>query len=249
MAMAKKQSPKGKRLRAKLERATAKAQEKPIPKTLLDRYPTQVAEALAPLTINQRRFVVMYCSDCRGNAVLAAKRAGLGTKKASYISLASNASTLLQMPAIRRAVEAWMQAFAYTAAEVTWRIKDMADINPSPFFEVNAEGQLVLKQKMDADDWDAFNHWVKEIEVDAKTGRVTRLVLHDRMIAHRELAKILKLYSDQPIFAFNLYLQQMSDDQLMTELMSARSEEAMMTGRVAASLPSGGPVAVVGGDD
>ena len=237
-----------------------------IPKALL-RYPKPVAEALGPLTVNERRFVIAYCSECRGNATLSVQRAGLTNEGQSYMARAVRGSQLLQQTNIRRAVEAWMQAYAMTAVEATWRVKDMADINPAPFFEITPPtpaqngnqadpgGQLRFKERIDPEDWEAFNHWIKVLEMDPKTGRVTRIELHDRQVAQREINKILKLYSEQPMFSFNLFLQQLSDDQLLRELSQLRSEEPgsdegeappqVGSKRRPPRLPSGAPVAVV----
>lgn len=180
--------------------------------------------------------MLAYCGEARGNASLALKLSGFQDRKTDS-SISSYGSQLARDPAIRKAIEAFMQAFAMSAAEVTWNIRDLCDVSPEPFFEVSAPtldkegvvtdpgGKLTLKSTFDVDDWAKYARWVKAIQVDPKTNQVTHIELHDRAAALRDLAKILRLFTDQPIYAFNLYVNQMSDEELLREIMTARAEE------------------------
>lgn len=203
--------------------------EQGVPAYLLREFPKPVAEAFAPLSVLERSFVMAYCGEANGNATLAARLAGDtnasddGSK--SYLALASIGSQYLRRPFIRKAVDAWMQAFALSAAQVTHEWKLLTEVNPRPFFEITPEGKLQLKEKMSKDDWDAYAGWIKEVELDLKSGKVISVKLHDKMTALDKLSKILKLYTDQPIYAFNLYVQALGDSELLKEIDLARVQE------------------------
>lgn len=199
-------------------------------------YPQSVKDAFAPLTLMTRRFVLAYVGEARGNGTLACKIAGI---EGTYAVRASRASTMLQDSQVREAIDAWMQAYGMSAAELTWGIADLIKANLGPFVEWQADGSLLVKVP-DEDTWEAHKHWIREIETDPATGKVTRLVLHNSMEARREYAKIMKLYTDAPIFVFTQQVQKMPDDVLLKQLAEARSEETRMLG-----LPAGGPVAEV----
>lgn len=226
--------------RGKKRRVTKQKGSPPtaIPKHL-SHLPSNVQKTLAPLSILTRNFVMAYVGEARGNGTLAAKLAGIVSTSTS--TLASRACIMLQDPLVRAAIDAWMQAFAMTASELTASITDLVAANMGPFIKWNADGSLEVKVPTD-DDWEAHKHWIKELETDPKSGKVVRIQLHDSMGARRELAKILKLYSDQPIFQLHLHLQQMTDDQLLAELESARAEEGGGPG--GRGLPPGGPISV-----
>lgn len=186
----------------------------------LAHYPPKLQAACQELNIQEYQFVCAYVGRARGNGTLAAQIAGIG---GGYASQASRASILLQLPHVRRALDAWMQAFGMTAAELTWQLKDLCDINMGPFVQWQADGTLQLKTP-DEETWQAHRHWIKEIETDPKSGKIMRVQLHDAMVARKEMAKILKLYSDAPIFLFHMHLQQLSDAELLQQLSEARSE-------------------------
>jgi hypothetical protein len=214
--------PPGTRRRRTGSKATALAAVTPARVAM----PAVVKEALKPLPPQQQRFVVNYCGPARGNATLAAKLAGA---QGNYQTVAARASQMLADERVRSAVDAWMTAYALSGAEVTAQLKDMAEANFGPFLEFVEDGadpgqggRLVIRLP-DEDTWEAHKHWIRAIEADPVTGQVTRVILHDALAARRELAKILKLYSDQPIVNLTLYLQKLSDSDLMGQLREARS--------------------------
>jgi hypothetical protein len=92
------------------------------------------------------------------------------------------------------------------------------------------------------DEWQAHKHWIKEIECSAKTGRVTRVVLHDALAARKELARILKLHTDQPIIALNLYLRGLTDEQILSKLFEIASTESRRGPPVGVPMPKTAPV-------
>lgn len=161
-----------------------------------------------------------YCGRARGNATLAAQIAGV---TGTYATQAAVGCRFMGDLRVRAAVEAWMEAFAMSAALLTASITDMAEANLGPFVEWQEDKSLLIKVPT-AEEWEAHKHWVKEIEVDPKSGKVTRLTLHDSLAAKRDLAKILKLYSDAPINVgtLNVTLQRMSDEELLAELERVR---------------------------
>lgn len=181
--------------------------------------PMAVQETLKALTPLERRFVVEYCGRARGNGTLAATLAGVKGKKPT---IATRASQIRHEPQVSAAIEAWMSAHALGATELTAKLVDLAEVNPGPFVELQKDGTLKVKL-LDEQVWIAHKHWIKQLEVDPKTGQVTRLILHDSTAALRELAKILKLYSEAPTVNFNVYLQQLSDEELMKEWEEARA--------------------------
>lgn len=206
--------------------------------------PQAVAAVLADLPPKQQRFVAAYCGEARGNSSLAARLAGYTAASAGF-----HGYSLLKIPQVRKAVDAWMAAYAMSAAELTARIADLAVVHPGPFTKVVMETVTtgkgkqkkttqipVLKYVMTEETWERYQHWVRAIEVDARTGAITKLHLHDAQRAQATLAKILKLYSDQPILTLNLYLQNLSDEGLLDELMKARA--AVTNGGSLSTTPS-----------
>lgn len=191
----------------------------------LGNLPASVQEAFAPLSVAQRRFVVAYCGEANGIGVLACKLAGIG---GSYSNRAAKASQMLRDPKVMAARDAWMAAYAMTKAEVTAQFADLARANLGPFVRVNADGSLAIK--MDEDTWEAHKHWIKSVECDPDTGAVTRLVLHDALAARREIAKILKLYSDAPQLNMFLYLQSLPDDEILRRLQEEEARAVALLG-------------------
>lgn len=182
--------------------------------------PASVRDALSACTPQEQRFVMYYVGEARGNGTLAAEWAGVG-KSGGRIMLASRASQMLKTPRVRDAVEAWMIAYAITPAQLTRALADLTEANIGPFAELKSDGTLHVRV-LDADTWEAHKHWIKSIDADPETGRITKLVLHDSMDAYKTLAKIMRLYSDAPIVNLNLSLQRMSDDELIAYLESQR---------------------------
>jgi len=188
----------------------------------LDTLPPSVKTALEACSPLQQSFVTMFCSPApygaRGNATLAAKMAGVS---GTYSKIASMASQWRREPQVRKAIEAWMGAFAKTGIELTQELADMSECNLGPFLTKDKKGNRVLKLPADDAEWEAHKHWIKAVDVD-RSGRVTRLVLHDALAAKREMAKILKLYIDQPPINLNVILSRMSDDELVAQWKKAR---------------------------
>lgn len=177
--------------------------------------------ALLACTPQEQKFVMNYVGKARGNATLAAQLAGIG---GGYSAQASRASIMLRAPHVRKAVEAWMEAYAMSAIELTWRVKDMTYANVGPFTQWQSDGTPIIKAP-DEETWEAHKHWIKSIKCDPKTGKVIDLELHDPMVAQRELAKILKLYSDAPIIALAVYARQLSDEELLQQIAEARAKD------------------------
>lgn len=183
--------------------------------------PNQVWAAMQECTTQERKFIIAYVGRAKGNVTLAGKIAGLGRKPGTTHAVALQ---MLRLPHVRRALDAWMSAFAMNAVELTWRIGDMAMANMGPFVEWDSTNNVLKVKPPNQETWEAHQHWVKRITADPKTGVVTDIELHDAMAAQRELAKILKLYSPSPIFAFHVHLQQLSDGDVLQRLEDARKE-------------------------
>jgi hypothetical protein len=221
------------------EKKPRKPRKKKVPKAITDTkklrelmyYPDSVKEALRPLSVQERKFVLAYVGEANGNGQLACKLAGIAVEGA-YINRAARASQMMKRQAIRNAIDAWFQAYALTAVELTAQVADIANASMAPFTQVEADGSIVIKVS-DDDTWAAYQHWIKEIECDPKTGRITRIVLHDAQGARRDMMKILKLTSDAPIFAMGLIAAQMTDADLLRALEEARAEEDKATRRPA----------------
>ncbi len=204
--------------------------------------PKKLKAALDRLTPQERQFVMQYAGKARGNATLAAQLAGVS---GPYATVASTASLMMQRPLVREALDAWYEAFAMNAAQLTASITDMIEANLGPFIKYDPKAKTIKLRVEDADTWEAHKHWIKSVEADPKTGKITRLVLHDAMAARRELAKVLKLYSDAPIFALHVHLRQLSDDELKALWKQRQAEGPQVGGEVLAQMRAG-PVAVVG---
>ena len=215
-------TPRRKRVTMKfMGRKKGKVSAKPKhPSTVvpLTTVPDAVKQALLACTPQQRVYVIHYCGEARRNQTLAAKLAGV---PGSYHAQASTASGWMTDPNVRAAIEAWMDAFALSASEITHALADHAGAHLGPFVKVRRNGQLEVQVK-DDQTWQKYRHWVKAIECDPDTGRVIKVILHDRLTAMREMAKILKLYSEAPQLNMNFYAQ-MSDEELYRELEEARA--------------------------
>lgn len=180
------------------------------PTTMKD-LPPSVREALLRCTPQQRRFVMAYCGRAAGNGTLAIQLAG---GKGDYGSRAAAASDTLKDPNVQAARDAWMTAYALGAAEITFRLADMTRCSLEPFLENGPSGAVQLRGQTD-ESWARYAHWIKSVEVDPKTRRVTKLQVHDPYRALELMAKILKLHSDAPQINTFLYLQSLSDEELL----------------------------------
>ncbi len=204
---------------------------------VLDALPPVVRDSLLRCTPLQRRFVMAYCGRAAGNGQLAVKLSG---NKSDYGTRASLSSQLLREEPVRAAIDAWMTTFALGAAEITARIADLARSNLEPFLEITqgtpptkkrkgkkasagTRGGIKLREQSD-ESWARHAHWIKSVKVDAKTGHITDLQVHDPLKALDLMAKILKLYSDAPQVNLFLYLQSLSDDDLLGEYERAIQE-------------------------
>lgn len=196
----------------------------------LSSLPQVVREQLLLCTPQQQRFVIAYCSKAANNGQLAMKMAG---STGDYGTRCALASDTLREPPVRAAIEAWMATYAMGAAEVTAVLADMARCSLEPFIEtqpgktrkvgrgkkaktVTEPGGMTLRA-LDEDTWARHAHWVKKVDVDPKSGRITRIEVHDRTKAADLMAKILKLYTDAPQVNLFLYLQNLSDEDLLKE--------------------------------
>ena len=196
--------------------------------------PPVVRDALLRCTPQQRRFVMAYCGRAAGNGQLAVQMSG---NRSDYGTRASLSSQLLREEPVRAAIDAWMITFAQGAAEITARIADLARSNLEPFLEVQpvvavkkgrgkkattvTEGGGIRLREQSDESWARHAHWIKHVELDPKSGRVTKLQVHDPLKALDLMAKILKLYSDAPQVNLFLYLQSLSDADLLAEYESA----------------------------
>ncbi len=185
----------------------------PDPVLVLDGFPAKVRKTLGLCTYQEQKFVMKYTGEARGNAVLAAQLAGI---PGGYSAQASRGSTMLKSAHVRAAVDAWMEAYGMSAAQLTHSIAELIQVNPGPFTKWNVDGTIEVKVPKKAE-WEAHKHWVKGWTCDPDTGRVVKVELHDAFAARRELAKILKLYSDAPIFALHLHFQSMTDDEILRQ--------------------------------
>lgn len=197
----------------------------------LTELPESVKSAFEPLTPIERRFVVAYCGPARGNAQLAGKMAGVDQMQTRNKDKERNAQHMAQYvyawthgTRTKKAIEAWMEAHALGAIELTHLLADAARANAGVFLERLPNGLIKIKPPSDFV-WESHKHWLKSVET-GKDGVVTRLETVDPMAARREIAKILKLYSDQPILAINLFLQGMSDADLLAKLNELKALQA-----------------------
>lgn len=209
--------------------------------TELKSLPPVVRESLLRCTPQQRLFVMAYCGRAERNGQLAMKLAGSG---GDYGTRASMASQFLRDEFVRAAVDAWMTTFALGASEITARIADLARSSLEPFLEIEPVtpgtkkrkgkratrvalgGTIKLRAQTD-ESWARHAHWIKHVEVDPKTGRIVKLQVHDPLRALDLMAKILKLYSDAPQVNMFLYLQSLSDDDLLGEYERAAREAGL----------------------
>lgn len=194
-------------------------------------FPPKVAVAMAALSVELRRFVFYYCGETRANGTLAAQMVGIG---GSYMNRANWASQRLRRADVRAAVNAWMEAFGMTAAEITARVTDIAHVNPGPFTEIDKKGRVQWKKKQDPVEWEAHKHWIKSLKMDADSN-VIDVELRDPDAALKELSKINHMYSDAPNYVFNLHLAQMTDTELLRQLEEVYAEEVQP--RLAAGPP------------
>lgn len=179
----------------------------PRPTTL----PDPVAEALAPLTPAERKFVIAYCTKALGNATRAA---AIATGATTHRGQRSRGGKLVHKPAVRHAIGVWMEHDALTAGEVMGRLSDIATASLAPFLE--DAPHLRFKPARDPV-WLAHEHWIRKLEF-TDDGRVKTVELHDSHGALRDMAKVLKLFSDAPVVALHLHVQHLSDDELIQRM-------------------------------
>jgi len=208
--------------------------------TSLNALPPVVRESLLRCTPQQRRFVMAYCGRAARNGQLAMKIAG---STADYGTRASQASQFLRVDEVRQAIDAWMTTYALGAAEVTAGIADMAQASLEPFLTVEpirqvkkgrgkkrvtvTEGGGIKLREQTDESWSKHAPWIKSVKCDPNTGRVIELQVHDRLRALDLMAKILKLYSDAPQVNLFMYLQSLSDDDLLKEYETAVKEAGL----------------------
>ncbi len=206
----------------------------------LNALPPVVRETLLKCTPIQQRFVMAYCGPAARNGTLAVKLAG---NKSDYGTRAALSSNFLRIEVVRNAIDAWMTTFALGAAEITAGIADLAKSSLEPFLTIEprttttkgkgkkaktttAGGGIKLREQTD-ESWAQHAHWIKSVETDPKTGKVTKLQVHDPLRALDLMAKILKLYSDAPQVNLFMYLQNLSDDDLLKEYEQAVRESGL----------------------
>jgi len=211
----------------------------------LSALPPVVRESLLRCTPQQRRFVMAYCGRAARNGTLAMKLAG---STADYGTRASQSSQFLREENVRVAIDAWMTTFALGAAEITAGIADLAKASLEPFLQVEptqtvtkgkgkkkvtvkSGGGIKLREQSD-ESWSRHAHWIKSVKCDPKTGQITDLQVHDPLRALDLMAKILKLYSDAPQVNLFMYLQSLSDDDLLKEYEQAVRDAGMGAGNV-----------------
>jgi len=208
--------------------------------TNLSALPPVVRESLLRCTPQQRIFVMAYCGRAARNGTLAMKLAG---STADYGTRASQASQFLRDENVRVAIDAWMTTFALSAAEVTAGIADLAQASLEPFLTIEPRrkvtrgkgknkvtviegGGIKLREQTD-ESWSRHAAWIKSVKCDPKTGRITELQVHPRLQALDLMAKILKLHSDAPQVNLFMYLQSLSDDDLLKEYETAVKEAGL----------------------
>lgn len=176
-----------------------------------DALPSSVWKHMKECSPQEQQFVVAYAGRARGNATLAAQMAGIG---GSYSAQSSRASTMLRIPRIRSALDAWLEAFCMSAAQLTGQIVDMCQVNMGPFIQRLKDGTLKVRVPSD-EAWEAHKHWIKGITCDPRSGQVIDVQLHDAAAARRDLAKIMKLYSDAPIITLQMQMSRMTDEEIL----------------------------------
>lgn len=187
------------------------------PDRLPQHLPERVRTALQPCTVSERKFVLAYVGEARGNGALAVQLAKL-TKTTQHVTTRSaRANQFLQVPHVRRAIDVWFETFGITAAQLTAALADLASAHLGPFVTWDPVTKGLKVEVPDAQTWEAHRHWLKSVKVDKKTGMVTDIELHDTVSPKRELAKILKLYSDAPIMNAHFHYHQMTDAELLAE--------------------------------
>lgn len=171
--------------------------------------------ALSPL---EARFVDAYCGKANCNATEAAEAAGYNcTSRGSFSALGS---TVLARPHVRAAVQERFAREAASAEEVVKRMTADARISAAAFIKFDTDGKPQLNLTQES--LEMYGTLIKEIDVDPETGRIFKVRLNDSQAARRDLAKILRLFSDGPVINL-MDLQNMTDDDLVKQLDAART--------------------------
>ncbi len=163
-----------------------------------------------------RKFALAYVGEAEGSITMAVRAAGYTGKNARV-----SGSWILRQPLVRAFIEAWFVAFAMTPVELTEMIADMARASIMPFTKHKANGKEI-EFNVTAEDWEKYGHWVKSVEVDPMTNRVTKVTVYDAQKAQTTLAKILQLYSDAPLLVFQFQTRRASDTEILQRLEEAR---------------------------
>lgn len=174
------------------------------------------------LTILEYNFVVEYCGRANGNATRAAELAGCGGPNATRNSLQVTGSQMLKRPKVRKAVTMRWEELSAPSEEIIKRMTDDARIDVAPLLKIEKDGVYL---NLTPENIEEYSGVIREIEVDPETKKVLRVKLNDAQGARRDLARIRRLYSDQPIVnVFNL--QDLSNDELRKRLEIMRQKMA-----------------------
>ena len=166
-------------------------------------------------------FVIEYCGRANSNATQAAQNAGYGGSRASLQVIGSK---LLKQPKIKAAIQARFDELGATGAEIIKRMTEDArlDISGLIKFEGKGKARRAFIDLTTPEILEKYGRLIKEIIVDPETGTIVRVKLNDSQAARRDLARIRRLLSDSPTVNIVIQLQELSDDEITEQLVTAR---------------------------
>jgi phage terminase small subunit len=152
------------------------------------------------VTVKQRRFVEEYTGPAAWNATQAAKNAGY-SEKTAY----SQGQRLLKHVEVKLAIEERLAELSMTAAEATKRLTDWGRGSAEPFMVFYPDGTFGIDLATEAGR--ANLHLIRKLEQTERIvesgdapvlERKTKIELHDAKDAVVQIAKIRRLYGDNP---------------------------------------------------
>lgn len=171
-------------------------------------------------------FVIAYCGSANANATTAAQSAGYGGNRAT---LQVRGSELFRLPKVKAAIQARFDELGATGAEIIKRMTEDARLDISDLIEFrNGDAYLHLTPELLEK---GYGRLIKEITIDPETGGIARIKLNDSQAARRDLAKIRRLLTDAPTVNILVQLKELSDEEVVQRLLTARKRFRAPTAR------------------
>ncbi len=180
------------------------------------------SSALVP-NDQERKFIDAYCGPARFNKAKAARMAGHAIKHAGQ-----QGHQIYNRPRVLAAIQARLDEYSMSAAEVTKRLTDWGRGDFTPFLTITAGGQVYLDLSSEEAQRSLYlikklkqtEHIVEGDGDEVILRRVFEITLHDAKDAVIQMAKIHGLFTDGP--TLNLHFDKNMGDAELIETLRER---------------------------